>query len=66
MSYQYSSRVESLKAQALQACSFLFATTSNFGLGGPHLASLVFTVVHDPPSRGRHVDRRLPSPPFWL
>jgi len=55
-----------LEAQALQACSFLVATASGLGLGGLHLASLVFIVAHDLLSRGSHVDHRLLSPPFWM
>ncbi len=38
----------------------------DFNLGGLHLASLVLIIVSDLLGHSPHVDRHLPSPPFWL
>jgi len=50
----------------LQAFSLLIIATTNLGLGGGHLTSLVLAVVHDPLGCCPHVDRCLPFLPFWL
>lgn len=38
----------------------------DFDLGGLHLASFVFIAIHDPPTRGPHVNHCLPFLPSWL
>jgi len=64
--YRYNSRTKLLKVQAFQACSLLTIATSNLGLGGHHLSSLLLTTNHDPSGCGLHVNCHFPFPPSWL
>ncbi len=62
----YSFRTKLLEAKTLQACSLLIVATSNFGLSGHHLASLLLATNHDPLGCGLHVHCHFPFPPSWL
>jgi len=59
----YNFWTELLKVQAFQVCSLLITVTSNLGICGHYLASLVF-IACDPPGHGPHVDHHFHFPPF--